>query len=135
MSRKIFINMPARDLPKSKAFWESLGFQFNPQFTDDTAACLVISEHIFAMIMTHERFKDFSPTKSICDAKQSTEVLLALSCDSKQEVDDLIRKAVAGGATTYKDATDHGFMYIHEFQDLDGHVWELAYMDPSFVQK
>jgi uncharacterized protein len=135
MPRSIFVNMPVRDLPKSKVFFESLGFHFNPQFTDDNAGCLVISDTIYAMIMTHERFKDFLPTKSICDPKQSTQMLLALSCETREEVDTFIRKALAAGATTYKDATDHGFMYIHEIQDLDGHIWEFFYMDPSFVQK
>jgi uncharacterized protein len=135
MPRSIFVNMPVRDLPKSKAFFESLGFHFNPQFTDDNAGCLVISDTIYAMIMTHERFNVFLPTKSICDAKQSTEMLLALSCETREEVDAFVKKAVAAGATTFKAATDHGFMYIHEIQDLDGHIWEFFYMDPSFVQK
>lgn len=135
MPRSIFVNMPVRDLAKSKVFFESLGFHFNPQFTDDNAGCLVISDTIYAMIMTHERFKDFLPTKSICDAKQSTESLLALSCETREEVDTFVKKAIAAGATTYKAPTDHGFMYIHEFQDLDGHIWEFFYMDPNFVQK
>lgn len=135
MPRSIFVNMAVRDLPKSKAFFESLGFHFNPQFTDDNAGCLVISETIYAMIMTHERFRDFLPTKSISDPRQGTQSLLALSCENRDEVDAFIRKAVAAGGTTYKEPTDHGFMYIHEIQDLDGYVWEFFYMDPSFVQK
>lgn len=135
MPRSIFVNMAVKDLPKSKAFFESLGFHFNPQFTDDSAGCLVISETIYAMIMTHERFKDFTPTKSIVDPRQSSEVLLALSCETRDEVDALVKKAVAAGATTYKEATDHGFMYIHEIQDLDGHIWEFFYMDPTALQK
>jgi predicted lactoylglutathione lyase len=137
MSNKmIFVNLPVRDLPCSMTFFKALGFSFNPQFTDATAACMVIDDpHIFAMLLTHEKFAGFTPKgTSICDAKQSTEVLVCLSCESRAEVDALVRKAVAAGGTIFKDPQDHGFMYGHGFQDLDGHVWELMWMDPKAVQ-
>lgn len=127
MARKIFVNLPVNDLSKSKAFFETLGFAFNPQFTDETAACMVISEDIYAMLLTHEKFKMFT-TKPLCDAREATEVLNCLSCESRAEVDDLVKSALAAGGTTYNDPQDHGFMYAHGFQDLDGHIWELVYM-------
>lgn len=131
----IFVNLPVRDLARSKRFFEALGFGFNPQFTDDTAACMVISETIFAMLLTHEKFATFTPKKgSICDAKQSTEVLIALSRENRAAVDDIVKKAVAAGGTTFSDPQDHGFMYAHAFLDLDGHVWEVMWMDPAAVQ-
>jgi uncharacterized protein len=134
MSTKIFVNLPVRDLPKSMAFFQALGFRFNPQFTDDTAACMVISDDIYAMLLTHAKFKEFTP-KTICDATQSTEVLIALSRASRHDVSDLVSKAVAAGGTTYAEAKDYGFMYQHGFQDLDGHIWELIFMEPSAVQQ
>ena len=134
MSRKIFVNLPVSDLVKSMEFFGALGFQFNPQFTDDTAACMVISEENYAMLLTREKFQEFAPHK-IADAKQVTEVLVCLSCDSRNEVDDLVQKAVAAGGNTFQDPQDHGFMYGRSFQDLDGHVWELVWMDPSAIAK
>jgi predicted lactoylglutathione lyase len=120
-----------RDLEKSKAFFEALGYSFNPRFTDHTAACMVIDDqHIYAMLLTHEKFKAFTP-KPISDATQTSEVLVCLSCESRTEVDTLVRKAVAAGGTTFRAPDDHGFMYGHAFQDLDGHIWELMWMDPS----
>ena len=134
MNRNIFVNLPVKDLDKSKEFFGKLGFSFNAQFTDKTAACMVISDTIYAMLLTHEKFKGFTP-KPICDASKSTEVLVCLSCESRDAVNDLVRKAVAAGGTTYNKPQDHGFMYGHGFQDLDGHIWELMWMDPGAVQK
>jgi predicted lactoylglutathione lyase len=135
MSTMIFVNLPVRDLPRAMTFFEALGFRFNPLFTDDTGACLVIEEgSIHAMLLTHEKFGSFTPkATSICDATRSTEVLIALSRESRGAVDDLVRKAVAAGGTIFRDPEDHGFMYGHAFQDLDGHVWELFWMDPKAV--
>jgi uncharacterized protein len=133
MATKVFVNLPVKDLPKSKEFFGKLGFKFNAQFTDDTAACMVVSEDSYAMLLTHPKFKEFTP-KPICDATKSTEVLIALSCESRAKVDDLVRAALAAGGATYSAAKDHGFMYGHGFQDLDGHIWELFWMDPSAVQ-
>ncbi len=134
MSRMIFVNLPVADLQKSVTFFGSLGFTFNPRFSDDTAACMVISDTIHAMLLTHEKFKTFTP-KSICDARKSTEVLVCLSCESRSQVDDYVRKAVAGGGMTFRDPEDHGFMYGHAFQDPDGHIWEVMYMDPSALNR
>lgn len=132
MSRMIFLNMPVRDLPRAMTFFRALGFDFNQQFTDETAACLVVSEHIYAMLLTHEKFRSFAP-KAMSDAREGNEVLICLSCETRAEVDATIRKAVAAGGTTFSDPQDHGFMHGHAFQDLDGHVWELTWMDPSAV--
>lgn len=133
MATKIFVNLPVRDLPKSMAFFAALGYGFNKQFTDDTAACLVISEDIYSMLLTHAKFGEFTP-KAICDATTTTEVLVCLSCDSRAQVDEIVSKAVAAGGTTYKAPMDYGFMYGHGFQDLDGHIWEYMWMDASAVQ-
>jgi len=130
MADKIFVNLPVQDLKKSMAFFSSLGFTFNQQFTDDTAACMIISDDIYTMLLTHAKFKEFTPNP-ICDATKSTEALVCLSRDSRAAVDDMVRKAVAGGGKTYNQPQDHGFMYGHGFQDLDGHIWELIYMKPS----
>ena len=133
MSRMIFVNLPVRDLPRAMTFFRALGFDFNPQFTDETAACLVIDEHIFAMLLTHEKFRSFAP-KAVSDATTATEVLVCLSCGSRAEVDALVAKAVAAGGTTFRPPDDHGFMYGHAFQDLDGHVWELVWMETAATQ-
>jgi predicted lactoylglutathione lyase len=114
-------------------FFSKLGFTFNSQFTDATAACMVVSEDIYVMLLTQDKFKSFTP-KQICDATKSTEVLVCLSSEGRAEIDELVRKAVAAGGTTYKEAQDYGFMYGHGFQDLDGHIWELAYMEPGAVK-
>lgn len=132
MSTKIFVNLPVKDLNKSIAFFTALGYSFNQQFTDETATCMIISEHIFAMLLTEEKFRGFSP-KDICDTSKAVETLTCLSCESRETVDDLVAKAVAAGGSTYKEAQDMGFMYGHGFLDLDGHVWELMWMDPSAV--
>lgn len=130
MNTKIFVNLPVKDLPKSRAFFQALGYSFNEQFCDDAAACLVISEHIYTMLLTHAKFKEFTP-KAICDTAKATEVLICLSCDRREEVDELVAKAVAAGGSTYASPKDHGFMYQHSFQDLDGHMWELIHMVPE----
>jgi uncharacterized protein len=133
MATKIFVNLPVKDLRKSMKFFTSLGYTFNPQFSDETAACMVISDDIYAMLLTHAKFKQFTP-KAICDASKSTEVLIALSCESRQHVDDLVRKATAAGGSTYAERKDLGFMYQHGYQDPDGHIWELFYMEPGVVK-
>ncbi|HYC56352.1 MAG TPA: VOC family protein [Candidatus Binatia bacterium] len=134
MSRKIFVNLPVRDLERSKKFFETLGFSFHPQFTDETAACMVISDDIYAMLLTHEKFATFTPNR-ICDATQNTEVLVCLSCESRQEVSELVAKAVAAGGRRYAAQQDHGFMLQDGFQDRDGHIWELIFMEPSALQQ
>ncbi|MBD0351524.1 MAG: VOC family protein [Flavisolibacter sp.] len=134
MATKIFVNLPVKDLNKSIEFFTKLGFSFNPQFTDDQATCMIIGENIFAMLLVEERFKDFTK-KEICDANKSTEVLIALDTDSREKVDELIRKAVEAGGSTYAEPQDHGWMYGHSFADLDGHQWEVLYMDESALPK
>lgn len=134
MSTKIFVNLPVKNLKQSIEFFTRLGFQFNPQFTDETATCMIVSEDIFIMLLTHEKFKTFT-SKEICDATKSTEVLVCLSSESREKVDEMVRKAVAAGGTTYDEPQDHGFMYGHGFQDLDGHIWEIIYMEPSVINQ
>jgi uncharacterized protein len=130
MAQKIFVNLPVRDLKKSMDFFGKLGFIFNAQFTDETAVCMIISEDIYVMLLTENKFKTFTP-KQICDATKSTEVLVCLSSASRDEVNEMVRQAVAAGGRTYKEPEDHGFMYGHGFQDLDGHIWEVVFMEPS----
>src|SRR4051794_16399158 len=120
MIKQIFLNVPVADVPKSKAFFEALGFNSDPQFTDDTAAMIVISEAICVMLATHAKFREFTP-KAVCDTTQAVEVLFNLSCESREEVDHLVAKALATGGSTYDQAEDLGFMYSHSFVDLDGH--------------
>jgi predicted lactoylglutathione lyase len=134
MATDIFVNLPVRDLNKSVEFFTKLGYRFNPQFTDETATCMIVGEHIFVMLLTHDKFKTFTP-KAICDATKSTEVLVCLSAESRAKVNELVGKAVAAGGTTYNKPQDHGFMYGHGFQDLDGHIWEFIYMEPSAVKQ
>ncbi|HXV78387.1 MAG TPA: VOC family protein [Candidatus Binatia bacterium] len=132
MPTKIFVNLPVKNLNKSIEFFTELGFTFNQQFTDETATCMIVTEDIFVMLLTEDKFKSFTP-KEICDTKNYTEALVCLSLDSRGKVDEMVRKAVSAGGTTYNEAQDHGFMYAHGFQDLDGHIWELIYMEPGAI--
>ena len=134
MATKIFVNLPVKNLDRSVEFFTKLGFSFNAQFTDETATCMVVSEDIFVMLLTEAKFKEFTPNP-ICDATKSTEVLVCLSSESREEVDKMICKAVAAGGTTYNEPQDYGFMYSHGFQDLDGHIWETMFMEPSAVNQ
>ena len=134
MATKIFVNLPVKNLDRSVEFFTKLGFSFNAQFTDETATCMVVSEDIFVMLLTEAKFKEFTPNP-ICDATKSTEVLVCLSSESREEVDKMIGKAVAAGGTTYNEPKDYGFMYGHGFQDLDGHIWETLFMEPSAVNQ
>ena len=132
LARKIFVNLAVKDMERSQAFFRALGFSFNPQFTNEQGACMVISEDIYAMLLVEPFFQTFTK-KPVADARKSTEVLVCLSCDSREEVDALVKKALAAGGTAPNAPQDHGFMYGHGFEDLDGHVWELVWMDPSAV--
>ena len=132
MATQIFVNLPVKNLKKSMEFFTKLGYSFNPQFTDETAACMIVSEDIYVMLLTKAKFREFIP-KGICNAKKSTEVLLCLSCESREKVDEMVRKAIAAGGTTYAQFKDYGFMYQHGFQDPDGHIWELIHMEPSAI--
>jgi predicted lactoylglutathione lyase len=133
MATMIFVNLPVKDLERSMAFFSGLGYAFNAQFTDDTAACMVISDQIHAMLLTEAKFRDFT-RKEIADATKTTEVLICLSAESRQGVDALVDKALALGGTEARDPMDYGFMYGRSFNDPDGHIWEIAYMDPSAIQ-
>lgn len=130
MGRKIFVNLPIQNMERSQAFFRALGFDFNPQFTNEQGACMVIADDIFAMLLVEPFFRTFTK-KPVVDAKKGAEVLVCLSCESRAEVDDLVRKALAAGGTAPNAPQDHGFMYGHGFEDLDGHVWELVWMDPA----
>lgn len=128
MNKQIFVNLPVNDLNKSKEFFSALGYTFNAQFTNEQGACMVISDNsIYAMLLTEEFFKTFTD-KQIAKAHEVTEVLTCLSCESREEVDSLVAKALAAGGTAPRAAQDHGFMYSRAFDDLDGHTWELVYM-------
>jgi uncharacterized protein len=131
---KIFVNLPVKNLGRSVEFFTKLGFKFDPQFTDQTATCMIVADDIFVMLLTEAKFKLFTP-KKICDATQSTEVLICLSCESRGKVDEMVNCAVAAGGTTYNEPHDHGFMYGHGFQDLDGHIWELMFMAPGAMSQ
>lgn len=130
MSRKVFINLPVKDLDRSVEFFTHLGFSFNPQFSDDKAGCMVVSDSIFVMLLTKSYFKTFIDT-DLCNANLQTEVLIALDAGSADEVKEFISKAQSLGGRIYAEPKDHGFMYQHSFADLDGHKWELVYMDMS----
>jgi uncharacterized protein len=128
MNKQIFVNLPVKNLEKSKAFFAALGYTFNPQFTDENAASMVINDgSIYAMLLVEDFFRTFT-AKPIANAKEATEVLVCLSCESREEVDELVRKAVAAGGKTLREPKDYGFMYAHGFEDLDGHIWELVHM-------
>lgn len=131
MPTKIFVNLPVKDLQRSMDFFSQLGFSFNPQFTDDKAACLIICEgSIYAMLLTEPMFQMFTK-KPISNAHESTEVLIALDAESRDAVREMVQKAVTAGGSIYADPQDHGWMYQHSFADPDGHQWEVVYMDES----
>jgi predicted lactoylglutathione lyase len=129
-SRKIFVNLAVRDLKRSMEFFARLGFSFDQRFTDDNAACMIISDEAYAMLLVEPFFRTFTK-KSVCDTATTTEAMLALSCDRRAEVDDLVKTAIAAGGTRAMDPQDHGFMYSWSFYDLDGHHWEVFWMDPQ----
>lgn len=132
MSRNIFVNLPVKDLDRSKTFFEALGHSINPQFTDETAACVVVSDTIYVMLLTHAKYRDFTK-KDIADTAKTSAALICLSTESRAAVDAEVDKAVKAGATETRPAEDHGFMYLRAFDDLDGHAWEIMWMDPAAV--
>ncbi len=133
MSREIFVNLPVRDLQKTMGFFSALGFTYNPQFTDDKAACMIISDKAYVMLLSEPFFKGFTKNE-LCDTSTHTEALFALSCESRAEVDQMVRKAIDAGGRHAMDPADHGFMYAWSFYDVDGHHWEVLWMDPKAVQ-
>jgi predicted lactoylglutathione lyase len=128
MHKQIFVNLPVKDLQRSRQFFSRLGFTFNEQFSNDDGACLILGENIFAMLLVERFFQSFT-SKPVADATQATEVLTCLSCESREEIDALVAKAIEAGARAPNPKQDHGFMYGHGFEDLDGHVWEFSWMD------
>jgi predicted lactoylglutathione lyase len=131
--RKIFVNLAVRDLKKSMGFFSALGFTFNPKFTDDNAACMVISDEAYAMLLAEPFFRTFT-NRDLCDTTRQSEALIALSCGSRGEVDEMVKKAIDAGGTHAMNPADHGFMYGWSFYDPDGHHWEVFWMDPQTVQ-
>jgi predicted lactoylglutathione lyase len=127
MHSQIFVNLPVKDLKRSVDFFTKLGYTFNPQFTDENATCMILGENLFVMLLTEKFFSSFI-SKGITDTSETTEVLTCVSCESKQQVDDLVSKARSAGGKVPRTAQDHGFMYSHGYEDLDGHTWELVHM-------
>ncbi|MCM3739433.1 VOC family protein [Oceanobacillus luteolus] len=132
-SKHIFINLSVKDVNRSTNFFKELGFEINPQFSDESTSCIIISENIFAMIMSEERFKEFTK-KEIVDTTTSAESIFALSAKSREQVDKIVNKALSSGGKRFNEPQDHGFMYIWGFEDLDGHLWEVAYLDDSNME-
>jgi hypothetical protein len=132
MPTKIFVNLPVKDLNRSVTFFTQLGFTFNPQFTNENATCMIIGEDIFVMLLVEKFFQGFTK-KAIADASKTTEVIICLSAESKDKVDEMVRNAVAAGGTTPNEKQDQEFMYGHGFGDLDGHIWEVMWMDPAAI--
>ena len=133
MVSRIFVNLPVKDLQRSIAFFTALGFTFNAQFTDENATCMIVGENIFVMLLVEGMFQTFTP-KPLVDARTATEVLVALSLEGRAAVDEMVAAAVAAGGRVPREVQDHGFMYAHAFEDLDGHIWEPFWMDPAHAQ-
>ena len=131
-AHKLFVNVPVRDLQRSIHFFESLGFRFNPQFTDATGTCMLVGEDAYFMLLDQERFRGFS-RRPVGDARRETNAIFAISVDSREAVDAMVEKAVAAGGSYAAEPHDHGFMYERSFYDLDGHHWEAFWMDPAAV--
>ena len=133
-SRLIFVNLPVKDLSASIEFFRSLGFEFDPKFTDESATCMIVSDHAFVMLLDEKRFADFTK-KQIADARSTTEAILAVSADSREEADAFADKALDAGASRANEPMDHGFMYARSFNDPDGHLWEVIWMSPEAVEQ
>ena len=133
MAAQIFVNLPVKDLNKTTEFFAKLGFKFNPQFTNQNGTCMIIGENIFVMLLVEKFFKTFIK-KEICDAKKSTEVLLAITAESRKKVDEMISNAVKAGGKEPREPQDHGWMYGRAFEDINGHIWEVFWMNPSKIQ-
>jgi predicted lactoylglutathione lyase len=133
-SRLIFVNLPVKDLPASMGFFRALGFDFDPKFTDDSCACMVVSEQTYVMLLVESRFADFT-TKPVADARASTEAILAVSAESREAVDAFADAALDAGASRSNEPMDYGFMYGRSFHDLDGHLWEVVWMSPEAVER
>jgi predicted lactoylglutathione lyase len=133
VTTKIFVNLPAKDLNKTIEFFTKLGFKFNPQFTDENATCMIVGEDIFVMLLVERFFKTFTK-KEICDTSKNTEVIVALSVEGREKVDQMINKAIEAGGRESREPQDHGWMYGRSFEDINGHIWEIIYMDESALK-
>jgi len=134
MITKLFVNLPVKDLNKTVEFFTKLGFTFNPQFTDENATCMIVGNDIFVMLLVEKFFKTFTK-KEISDVSKNTEVIVAVSTQSREEVDQMMEKVVGAGGKESRDPQDHGWMYGHSFEDIDGHLWEIFYMDETAMKK
>ena len=134
MKTKIFVNLPIKDLNKSVAFFTKVGFSFNPQFTDENATCMIIGEDIFIMLLVEKFFKSFTK-KDICDTSKNTEAIVALSVESREKVDQMMEKAIEAGGSEPREKQDHDWMYGRSFEDPDGHLWEVFFMEESAIKK
>jgi predicted lactoylglutathione lyase len=134
MSRLLFLNLPVADLPASRAFFDALGFSFDERFCDDQAACMVVSDQAYVMLLARDRFADFV-TKPVADAHESTALTVAICAESREAVDAFAEDALTAGAAPAKDPQEYGFMYQRSFHDLDGHLWEVMWMDPVAAEK
>jgi predicted lactoylglutathione lyase len=133
MASQIFLNLPVKNLDASVAFFTKMGYTFNAQFTDANATCMIVNEHIYVMLLVKPFFKSFI-TKKIADATKTAQMIVALTFESKDDVNDMVNKAIAAGAVESRDPIDHGFMYNRAFNDLEGHIWEMFWMDSAAVQ-
>lgn len=130
MTRQLFVNLPVKDLDRAVKFFTALGFSFNPDFTDENATCMIVNDDAFVMLLVESYFKTFT-TKSVAATAGSAEAIMSFSLDSREAVDQAIRTALTSGGTASEEAQDYGFMYTHSFQDPDGHLWEVFWMDPA----
>lgn len=130
MATQIYLNLPVKDLNRSVEFFKALGFSFNPEFTDENATCMIINDNAFVMLLVEGFFKTFT-SKKIADSTDTTEAIMAFSVDSREAVDETVRNALAAGGSPSQEVQDYGFMYNHSFQDPDGHLWEVMWMDPA----
>jgi predicted lactoylglutathione lyase len=133
MTKQIFVNLPVKDLSRTVEFFKRLGFTFNPQFTDENATCMIINDNIFVMLLVEKFFKTFTK-KEICDTAKDTEVIIALSTESRERVDEMMQNVFDAGCTESREPQDHGWMYGRSFQDINGHLWEIIYMDEKALK-
>jgi predicted lactoylglutathione lyase len=133
MTTQIFVNLPVKDLSRTVEFFKKLGFAFNPQFTDENATCMIINDNIFVMLLVEKFFKTFTK-KEICDTTKDTEVIIALSTESREKVDEMMQHVFEAGGKESREPQDHGWMYGRSFQDINGHLWEIIYMDEKALK-
>jgi len=133
MTTQIFVNLPVKDLSRTVEFFKKLGFAFNAQFTDENATCMIINDNIFVMLLVEKFFKSFTK-KEICDTTKDTEVIIALSTDSREKVDEMMQNVFEAGGKESREPQDHGWMYGRSFQDINGHLWEIIYMDEKALK-